>query len=138
MDTRTQRIYLTPNEFPGLLSPDAIASQIIGSANKNAEVTLIISATLVLGVDFVEAIQFWSRLRHKNNYTYDPEAWGLERLTFQRFLMALSTHERVVILSGDVHFAFGSSLEYWDHNTKATAKIVEYTSSPLLNEGSGA
>jgi len=138
MDTRTQRIYLTPNEFPGLLSPDAIDSQIIGSANKHAEVTLIISATPVLGVDFVEAIQFWSRLRSKNTYTYDPESWGLERLTFQRFLKAISTLKRVVILSGDVHFAFGSSLEYWDHNTKATAKIVDYTSSPLLNEGSGA
>jgi hypothetical protein len=91
----------------------------------------------VLGVDLVEAIQFWSRIHSKDSYTYDPEAWTLERFTFQSFLKAISTMKRVVILSGDVHYAFGSSLDYWDHHTKETAKIVNYTSSPLRNEGAG-
>ncbi|TMB76182.1 MAG: hypothetical protein E6J48_14300 [Chloroflexi bacterium] len=46
--------------------------------------------------------------------------------------------KRVVFLSGDVHYAFGSSLEYWDHARHTTAKLIDYTSSPLRNEGSNS
>ncbi len=136
MDTRTQRLYRSPKEFPGLLSPGAMQRQIIEAARKDAEVTVIISAAPVLGVGFLEAIQFWSRLRFRDNYAFDREAWNLEWGTFQTFLSKVSAMKRVVFLSGDVHYAFGASLEYWDHHTKATAKIVDYTSSPLRNEGS--
>jgi hypothetical protein len=136
MDTRTQRLYRSPQEFPGLLSPGAMQRQIIEAAREDAEVTVIISAAPVLGVGFLEAIQFWSRLRFRDNYAFDREAWNLELGTFQMFLSTVSGMKRVVFLSGDVHYAFGASLEYWDHNTKTTAKIVDYTSSPLRNEGS--
>ncbi len=136
MDTRTQRLYRSPKEFPGLLSPGAMQRQIIDAARKDAEVTMIISAAPVLGVGFLEAIQFWSRLRFRDNYAFDREAWNLEWGTFQTFLSTVSALKRVVFLSGDVHYAFGASLEYWDHHTNATAKIVDYTSSPLRNEGS--
>jgi hypothetical protein len=100
-------------------------------------VTLLVSATPVLGVDLVEAIQFWSRFHSKDNYTYDPEAWALDRFTFQSLLKAISPMKRVVILSGDVHYAFASSLDYWDLHTGETATMVNYTSSPLRNEGAG-
>ncbi|TMC96060.1 MAG: hypothetical protein E6J22_02305 [Chloroflexi bacterium] len=46
--------------------------------------------------------------------------------------------KRVVFLSGDVHYAFAASLDYWDHASSATAKIIDYTSSPLRNEGSSS
>ncbi len=135
MDTRTQRLYRSPNEFPGLLSPGAMERQVAAAARKDAEVTIIISAAPVLGVGFIEAVQFWSRLRFKDNYAFDREAWNLEWGTFQAFLSTVSAMKRVVFLSGDVHYAFGASLEYWDHHTQATARIVDYTSSPLRNEG---
>jgi hypothetical protein len=138
LDTRTERIYPAPHAFPGLLSPDAIHAQVTEQAHGDKEVTLIVSSTPVLGVDLVEAIQFWSRIHSPQNYTYDPEAWALDRFTFQSFLKAISRMKRVVILSGDVHYAFGSSLDYWDYHTGETANIVDYTSSPLRNEGAGA
>ncbi len=138
MDTRTQRLYRSPGEFPGLLSPKAMHAQITSVVQENVDVTIIVSATPVLGVDFVESIQFWSRWRIQDNYTYDCEAWALEWGTFQNFLKMLSALQRVVFLSGDVHYAFGSSLEYWNAHTKATAIFVNYTSSPLHNEDSGS
>ncbi|MDQ6660103.1 MAG: hypothetical protein M3Z24_03965, partial [Chloroflexota bacterium] len=138
LDTRTHRLYRSPSEFPGLLAPDAIERQVVAAERKDAEVTIIISAAPVLGVGFIEAIQFWSRLRIKNNYAYDREAWNLEWGTFQKFLGTVSAMKRVVFLSGDVHYAFGSSLEYWDHASSMTAKMVDYTSSPLRNEGSSS
>ncbi len=138
MDTRTHRYYRSPNEFPGLLAPDAIESQIVSAERKDADVTIIISAGPVLGVSFVEAIQFWSRYRIKDNYAYDREAWNLERRTFEKLLGTVSAMKRVVFLSGDVHYAFGASLEYWDLGRSTTAKIVNFTSSSLHNEGSSS
>ncbi|HEY7415764.1 MAG TPA: hypothetical protein VH593_11270, partial [Ktedonobacteraceae bacterium] len=138
MNTRTHRFYRSPSEFPGLLSPNAIQEQIASAMREDAEVTIIISATPVLGVDFVESIQFWSRWRVKDNYAFDREAWALEWDTFQHFLRAVSAMRRVVFLSGDVHYAFGSSMEYWDEHTNTTAKFVDYTSSPFCNEDAGA
>jgi hypothetical protein len=44
--------------------------------------------------------------------------------------------KRVVFLSGDVHYAFAASLDYWDQARSSTAKMVNFTSSPLRNEGS--
>lgn len=137
LDTRTERTYPSPGAFPGLLSKSALTEQVTRSANKQAEVTLLVSATPVLGVDLVEAIQFWSRFHSRDNYTYDPEAWTLERFTFQSLLKAISPLKRVMILSGDVHYAFGSSLDYWGLHTGETATMVNYTSSPLRNEGAG-
>lgn len=138
MDTRTQRYYRSPEEFPGLLSQKAMNMQIIAQSREERPVTILISATPVMGVDFIEAIQLWSRWRVRDNYSYDREAWALELRTFQHFLKTVSTLKRVVILSGDVHYAFGSSMEYWDYHSKGTARLVNYTSSSLRNEGSGS
>jgi hypothetical protein len=138
LDTRTQRFYLAPNTFPGLLSPRAIETQVVTHTRRDADVTFLVSATPVFGIGLVETIQFWSRLFNKENNAYDPEAWRLERSTFQRFLEAVGAMQRVVILSGDVHYAFGSSVQYRDRQTQETAKIVNYTSSSLHNEGTTA
>ncbi len=116
MDTRTQRHYRSPEEFPGLLSQKAMERQITAHTGEGPPVTILISATPVVGVDFIESIQFWSRWRVRDNYAYDREAWALEWGTFQRFLKTISKLKRVVILSGDVHYAFGSSMEYWDYH----------------------
>ncbi len=138
LDTRTHRFYRTPSDFPGLLAPEAIESQIVAVERMDVDVTIIISAAPVLGVGFMEAIQFWSRLRIKDNYAYDREAWNLEWGTFQKILSTVAAMNRIVFLSGDVHYAFGASLEYWDLARSMTAKIVNFTSSPLRNEGSSS
>ena len=138
MDTRTQRFYRSPHDFPGLLSPDAVHAQVTPATRRDATVTIIVSATPMLGMDFIESIQVWSHWFVKGSYAYDCEAWALEWETFQHFLKTVSALKRVVFLSGDVHYAFGSSMEYWDQQTQESAKLVDYTSSPFCNEGAGA
>ena len=137
MDTRTQRLYRSPGAFPGLLSPRALNTQVVAMTREDADVTIMISATPVIGQNFVEAVQFWGHWSLRNNYALDQEAWALDWDTFQPFLKTVSAMKRIVFLSGDVHYAFGSSLEYWDRTEGATAKMVNYISSPLLNEVSG-
>ncbi len=92
----------------------------------------------MLGIDFIESIQVWSHWFVKGSYAYDCEAWALEWETFQHFLKTVSALKRVVFLSGDVHYAFGSSMEYWDQQTQESAKLVDYTSSPFCNEVASA
>lgn len=137
MDTRTQRLYRTPGAFPGLLSPLALKAQVAAALREGVDVTIIISATPVIGQNFVEAVQFWGHWGLRNNYRLDQESWALDWDTFQPFLKTVSALKRVVFLSGDVHYAFGSSLEYWSQTEHTTARMVNYTSSPLLNEVSG-
>jgi hypothetical protein len=136
LDTRTHRLYRSPSEFPGLLSPEAMKRQVAAVVRRDVDVTVIISASPVLGVGVIEALQYLSRLGFKNNYALDPEAWDLEWGTFQAFLSMVSPMKRVVFLAGDVHYAFAASLDYWDQARSSTAKIVNFTSSPLRNEGS--
>jgi hypothetical protein len=138
LDTRNWRLYHTPGDFPGLLSPAAIQAQLAANVREEVDVSIIISATPVIGVDFVENVQFWSHWRIKDNYSYDREAWALEWDTFQRLLKTVSAMQRVVFLAGDVHYAFGASMEYWDLHTQKTARLINFTSSPLCNEGSGS
>ncbi|GHO53174.1 hypothetical protein [Ktedonobacter robiniae] len=137
MDTRTQRHYDSPKAFPGLLSPQALQEQIVTAVQPEAQVNIIISAAPVLGIDFIENVQFWNQLRAHDNYSMDCEAWGLEWGAFQQFLRAVSGLKRAVILAGDVHYAFGSSMEYWDMHTGETARLINFTASPLCNEGAG-
>src|SRR3989440_7881355 len=135
LDTRTHRFYLAPDAFPALLSHQAVETQVVAQTHEDAEVTFLVSATPVFGIGMIEAIQYWSRMLNKENDAFDPEAWELEHSAFQQFLEAVSAMQRVVILSGDVHYGFGSSVQYWDHGQKGTAKVVNYTSSALHNEG---
>lgn len=138
LDTRTQRYYRDDDDFPGLLSFRAIEQQLTSQAQQDVDVSLIISPAPVLGVDFIEMVQFWSRWRIKENYTYDREAWALDLETFQAFLKAVSSMKRVVFLSGDVHYGYGASMDHWDRHTGRTARLVNFTASALSNEGAGS
>ncbi len=132
LDTRTRREYPHPTLPPRLLSPSALVEQIRPGS---AEMTIVVSATPVLGVSLLERFQAFNAL-HSDNYAFDREAWSLDRATYQHLLAALSTLRRVVILSGDVHYGFASTLEYWDAGGES-AKLIDFTSSSLCNANDG-
>lgn len=132
LDTRTRREYPHPKLPPGLLSSSALAEQIPPSA---AAMTIVVSATPALGVSLLERFQAFNAL-HTDNYTFDREAWSLERATYQHLLAALSKLRRVVVLSGDVHYGFASTLDYWNASGEG-AKLIDFTSSSLCNANDG-
>ncbi|HEX5441604.1 MAG TPA: hypothetical protein VFW76_12020, partial [Ktedonobacterales bacterium] len=151
LDARTRRIYDQPHAAPGLLSEEAMEEQIGTPIPGDTRLTLLVSQTPVLGVDIVEKMQLLSL----DHYAYDRESWALNRRTCQALLRRLARFERVVILSGDVHYGFGSTMEYWERTDEKTdrgeaqaihavrgvqgkATIVNFTSSALKNVASGA
>ncbi len=132
LDSRTRRVYQEPKAAPGILSDEAMAEQVVGAGH---EVTLVVAQTPILGVDIVEKFQLLSLDR----YGYDRESWSLNRHTYRQMLKTLAALGRVVVLSGDVHYGFGSSMEEWDcASPGSNAKIVNFTSSALKNSASGA
>lgn len=65
----------------------------------------------------------------------DNEAWSANRHAFEDLLRRLSGFGRVVILSGDVHYAFSAQMAYFPTSANAgAARLVQFCSSALRNE----
>ncbi|MET3934830.1 hypothetical protein [Arthrobacter sp. OAP107] len=66
---------------------------------------------------------------------YDIEGWGAHEGTFNTFLRRLATYPRVVVLSGDVHFASSLVADVWTKGDDACdSRILQCTSSAAKNE----
>jgi hypothetical protein len=147
LDTRTQRGYRaggTGRAAPALLSRDAMARQLAGrlAARRHpVNLTVVVSAAPVFGHPLIE---LWIQLKRirviewfKNGPArVDREAWALDPTAFEGLLATLAAFGRVVILSGDVHYGFAGSVQYWDRRAGAArrARFVQCTSSALKNE----
>jgi hypothetical protein len=143
LDTRTQRVFPAAAAFErvaaaSLLGPNALNRQVTQRV-KAKQLTLVVSPAPVFGHPWVEeAVQFdvVQKSNREVKMERDYEAWTYERAAFQDFLRELAKFERVVILSGDVHYGFAAGVEYWDQRTPVTraAVFAQCTSSGLRNE----
>ncbi len=156
LDTRTWR------EFPG---DDCDSPELLGEFGCNeqiskfhhpdsAEITIVICPSPFIGVPFLERIQKTvENLSEKfgsSPWGLDPEAWGLQQTAFERLIATLALRplpkkqNRVIILSGDVHYSFASRLQYSanlnlqnSENSNIELIITQFTSSSLRNEVKG-
>lgn len=65
----------------------------------------------------------------------DIEGWHADEQHHEQFLRRLGTYQRVVVLSGDVHFASSLVLDFWGKgDEKADSRIVQLTSSASRNQ----
>jgi hypothetical protein len=63
--------------------------------------------------------------------TLDYEGWGARPAEVSRLFDRLATYPRVLIMSGDVHFAVTLGLSYWRHNQGLVSTIGQFTSSAV-------
>jgi hypothetical protein len=65
----------------------------------------------------------------------DPETWGYRPALFEAMLARLSSRNRVIFFSGDVHYSFASHLNYWklnaNGNATAATRFVQLTASSM-------
>jgi len=155
LDTRTRRSYASPGSPPTLLGTAAFDDQIPTSLTK-LPLTIIISPVPVAGLPlFEEVLQpayagWYDSLYYLLHYTQfsflrylfdvdpppgqiqaDVESWGLDHKAFEELLTRLYDLENVVVLSGDVHYGFSTSLTYW--RAGSPRRIAQLTSSALKN-----
>jgi hypothetical protein len=61
------------------------------------------------------------------------EAWTFDAKTCEALLRRLEPYRRIILLSGDVHYAASNAMSYWVRGKDAPARIVQFISSGLRN-----
>jgi hypothetical protein len=65
----------------------------------------------------------------------DVEGWHAVESAHEAFIRRLGTYPRVVILSGDVHFASSMVLDFWAKGDDAAdSRVIQFTSSAARNQ----
>ncbi len=153
LNTRTRRSYASLNSSPGLISEDSLNKQVPATAPvAGASFTIVVSAAPFFGLQsFEQLVQPAASAISgaKSNSTRNPgilsgeldsdkEAWGFDKVSFEALLERLAEYEKVILLSGDVHYGFSSVMDYWKGTpTDPKSRLIQFTSSSLKNESYG-
>jgi hypothetical protein len=157
MDSRTRRKFRGQGAFPASLLGDSLNQQIPAPPlSDGRELLVVISPAPVLGPDLivriaapilqvVKDIQNGNKKRESREpctpglienggEKYDAEGWADNEEAQEALLKRLAEHGKVLILSGDVHYADSPVLDYWRKNNNTPSRIIQLTSSPARND----
>jgi hypothetical protein len=157
-DNRTRRSYGSRNGPPGNVSVDAQVDQIpLPPLPAGREVLIVIAPLQVIGppvLDEIVAPLSYRVFDATGAAKHDPdlaagstsglremlgtnpdaiEAWAFDTITFEHLLQRLQPYQRVVLLSGDVHYSSGALMSYWAGNATQPARFAQFTSSGFKN-----
>jgi hypothetical protein len=145
LDCRTRRTFASRVSGPGNVSPEALAEQLPpGPLPAGLEVLVLVSSLTVLGTPIIDELLGPMLFRlfdlgHGNTSTMpglNPdaiEAWPYDPKVFESLLKRLEPYKRVVLLSGDVHFATSAGLSYWKNGATTPARFAQFIASALQN-----
>jgi len=158
MDSRTRRKYRGQGEFPASLLGDSLNDQIPAAPlAESRELLIVVAPAPVLGPDLivhiaapilqvVKGIQNGNKkgessdpctpgMIESGGEKYDAEGWADNEQAQEALLKRCAEHPKVLILSGDVHYADSLTLDYWRKaNLTTPSRIVQLTASPLRND----
>lgn len=155
LDTRTWRGYPQGDDQaiapPMLLCPTAFRQQLqealaqtdqLNQAGESRiEATLVVLPTNLVSLSLIDVVQRWDLQQGKVFANDVGDAWNLHELAFTKLLTALfQQRDRIVVLSGDIHYGCAVRLTYWSYGNHDTQKsphrasvLVQLTSSALKN-----
>ncbi|HTF81146.1 MAG TPA: hypothetical protein VL947_05460, partial [Cytophagales bacterium] len=137
LDTRTRRQFDRMTSAPGLLQSSAMEEQIPSPESlQNPEAIFIVSPAPVLGMALFEEVVQSFKVKAASQ---DFEAWSFNNNTFEKFLDRIQAFKKVILLSGDVHYGFTMSMDYWKKKKApstgySVSKIIQLVSSACKNE----
>jgi hypothetical protein len=142
LDTRTWRGY-PPGEQEGLspprlLSPTAFRQQIQTPLETMPEkaVTLVVLPTNLVSLKLIDQFQAWDLARGRVFHSDVGDSWNLNPVALSQLLQSLfAKRDRVIVLSGDIHYACAVRLNCWFHRTSQTRPTVlaQLTASSFKN-----
>ncbi len=141
LDTRTWRGYPTGEdqklEPPMLLSPKAFKQQLeipLSQSKPEIEATFVVLPTNLVALGIIDRIQQFE-LNRGRVFNHDVgDAWNFEPSAFAQLLLNLcQQRDRVIILSGDIHYSCAVRLTHWFHDSLETTVLVQLTSSAIKN-----
>lgn len=159
LDTRTRRTYdsATRHSPPKLVGTSLDGMLPAGPLADGREVLIVVSAAPVLFPRLFDALVqpaaaavFDLKTHLVRTEAFDPahprpaitgseqwdvEGWAADEAGFHQLLRRLATHPRVVVLSGDVHFASSLVCDLWAKGDDvADSRILQCTSSAARNQ----
>ncbi len=134
LDSRTWRGYPQGEDGtapPMLLSPTAFIQQVqkplerTDRVRNDIEATLVVVPTNLVSLRIIDIVQQWE-LSQGNVFSSDVgDAWNFHEAAFSRLLAEFfKERQRVVVLSGDIHYGAAVRLSYWSKCLSAPAKLA--------------
>jgi hypothetical protein len=152
LDVRTRRTSSGRTAAPENLSAEAVKQQIPTDTDPmlinlpaEIDIVLVISSLVVLGPPIFDSLfgplayKIYDIKDHFDQTALpatDPDAiesWPNDEPAFERLLNALAPLKRVVMLSGDVHYASSVVMSYWKDRFKPPARFAQLVCSALKN-----
>ncbi len=155
LDTRTRRDFSAGMDFPpNLIRKKALEEQLPKTLlPQGTELAIVISGAPILGLATIESIGqtiiprvlnvknvFKAKIDiakrevpHKGEESLDVEHWSLHLEGYEALLKRLTMFNKVVCLSGDVHYGITSEMDYWQKNKPEACRFVQMVSSALKN-----
>ncbi len=140
LDTRTwrQSTSLEPESAPALIGADELVRQLAPLADAGDRITLVLSGAPIVGLIGIESGQA-ALTAATGAAAQDNEGWASNRIGFDAVLAKLAERDVVVVLSGDVHYAFTNTTDYLNRRVAPArrARIVQLCCSSLKNQTAG-
>jgi hypothetical protein len=149
LDNRTRRAFASRDAPPANLSPAAMREQIPDLTETplpaGIEVLFVIAPLPLLGVPLFDELAgpLAYRAYDVKNFRAigglpgtNPdaiEAWSNVPEAFEEVFARLAAYRRVVVLSGDVHYAHSCAASYWFGGDDRPARFAQFTSSGFKN-----
>ena len=126
IDSRTKR------EFDSSEGPAALirTAEMKNQIDIKSDLAIVVSPTPIIGNYEIEKFQ-----QQQNIYKRDKEAWVFNQSALQNLLKILSGFKSTILLSGDVHYGFTVSVDYWNYRTGSMQKsgMTQLCSSSIKN-----
>ena len=141
LDTRTWRGYPPEEdkafEPPMLLSPTAFTQQLqvpLAQSEPEIEATIVVLPTNLVALGIIDRIQQFELSRDRVFSSDVGDSWNFHQEAFTQLLLSLcQQRQRVIILSGDIHYSCAVRLTHWFHDSLETSVLVQLTSSAIKN-----
>jgi hypothetical protein len=124
LDTRTRRQYSAASET-GLLDATAMDDQLPYPPTGDSKVTFVLSPAPVLGHPLLEEVLQPIGKKNGLGRNLDAEAWSMNRECLTDLLHRLARFRQVVLLSGDVHYAYSNRTDFLTRNEAGSASSVQ-------------
>jgi hypothetical protein len=146
LDVRNRRAYRDRVAAPSNLSTAAIADQIPpGPLPTGLELLVVVSPLPLFGLPVSDevggsvAYRTFDVMKHSDiagmpgTNPDAAEAWVQDPATLEAVLKRLAPYRRVVVLSGDVHYAHSGEGSYWTKTEAVPSRFAQFTSSGAKN-----
>lgn len=141
LDTRTWRGYPAEKdkglEPPMLLCPTAFQQQLqipLTQSKADIEATILVLPTNLVALKIIDRVQQIQLSRDRVFSSDVGDSWNFHQEAFAQLLLILChQREKVVILSGDIHYSCAVRLTHWFHDSLKTTVIAQLTSSAIKN-----